>query len=394
MSEPNAKKSKTTQYLLEGTAVIVLTILVAVVGTLHFTRPPIRYTSQVDALEKTVLARVMEINKEEISVDAEGLTWAAQELNVKVLSKGEHKGETITITYNGMGPTAEVVSFKKGELAMVMISKRPDQQTFYQIADHVRLWPIALVTLIFSVMTVAIGRWQGLRALLGLLLSALLIGGFILPQILAHRDPTLVSIAGTALLLALTLYLIQGWNSTCHAALLGMMLSLVFTGALTLIWTQVARLTGFGSEETLYLQATGVSINPRGLLMAGMIIGAAGVLDDVILAQAITVFEIVELEAGSTLRSLYRRAMKIGVAHLASMVNTLALAYLSSALPLVILFYLYPEPWYLTLNRELISEEIIRTLVGMTGLLGAVPLTTFIAAWVATATKPPATPET
>ena len=75
--------------------------------------------------------------------------------------------------------------------------------------------------------------------------------------------------------------------------------------------------------------------------------------------------------------------MRIGVSHLTSMVNTLILAYASTALPLFILFYLYPEPWYLTINRELIAEEILRAMIGSIGLMLAVPLTTVIAAWIA-----------
>ena len=121
----------------------------------------------------------------------------------------------------------------------------------------------------------------------------------------------------------------------------------------------------------------------RGLLLAGMIIGAAGVLDDVVIAQSVTVFELATANTALSRHELYRRGLKIGVVHLASMVNTLILAYASAALPLIILFYLYPEPWYLTINRERIAEEIIRGLVGSIGLMMAVPLTTAIAAWVA-----------
>ncbi|MCU0521131.1 MAG: YibE/F family protein, partial [Anaerolineae bacterium] len=184
-------------------------------------------------------------------------------------------------------------------------------------------------------------------------------------------------------LLAVTLYLIQGWNVTGHTALLGMLVSLAVTGLLAVLATRVAYLTGFGSEETLFLKAVGIGVQMRGLLLAGMVLGTAGVLDDVIIAQSVTVFELSGANPSLRARALYERSMRIGVTHLASMINTLLLAYASTALPLMILFYIYPEPWYLTINRELISEEIIRALVGSTGLLLAVPLTSAIAAWVA-----------
>jgi uncharacterized membrane protein len=372
-------------YVLEGTAVLLLVALAALIVILHITRPEIPYNAQVAALESTVQARVLSVGSEESTVDENGLIMVFQELELEIVSKGEYQGQTITVSYNGMGPTLEAVRFRKGQHALVMVSKRPDGQTFFQVADHVRLGPIALIVGLFIALTLGIGRGKGVRALVGLALSALLIGGFIMPQILAHRDPTLVSLAGAALLLAATIYLIQGWNPIGHAALLGMLAALAVTGALSAGWTKLAYLTGFGSEETMFLQAVGVGIEMRGLLLAGMIIGAASVLDDVVLAQSVTVFELAAANAGLSRGELYRRSMKIGIAHLASMINTLVLAYASAALPLLLLFYLYPEPWYLTINRELIAEEIVRTLVGSVGLMLAVPLTTAIAAWAAPA---------
>jgi len=362
--------------------VLLLVALAALIVILHLTRPEIPYGAQVSSLEETVQARVLSVINEESTVDENGLIMVFQELELEIRSNGEYQGQTITVSYNGMGPTLSAARFRKGQHALVMISKRPGGQTFFQVADHVRLGPIAVIVGLFIALTLGIGRWKGLRALLGLALSALLIGGFIMPQILAHRDPTLVSLAGTAALLAVTLYLIQGWNPTGHAALLGMLAALGLTGALAVGWTKLAFLTGFGSEETMFLQAVGVGIEMRGLLLAGMVIGAASVLDDVVLAQAVTVFELATANADLSRGELYHRSMKIGVTHLASMINTLVLAYASAALPLLLLFYLYPEPWYLTINRELIAEEIVRTLVGSVGLMMAVPLTTAIAAWV------------
>ncbi len=381
MNERKQSSKRRTQYLLEGLSVLILLALVAAVGVLYFTRPPIQYSAQAASQEETVSARVLEVKEETISRDENGLVQIAQVLKVELLT-GPHEGEQVELTYNGLGPTLRDVQFQPGDRALVMVTERPNGEAFYAIADHVRLWSLGALSVIFAVVTVLVGRWQGLRALLGLLLSVLLIAGFILPQILSSRDPVLVTTVGVALLMALTLYLIQGWNAITHTSLLGLLTSLTATMLLTIIWTRVVRLTGFGSEETLYLQATGVRLNMRGLLLAGMILGAAGVLDDVILAQAVTVFEIARAAPALTRRALFGRGMKIGVAHLASMVNTLVLAYASAALPLLILFSLYPEPWYLTINRQLIAEEIVRTLVGSLGLMLAVPLTTVIAVWV------------
>ncbi|HHE73109.1 MAG TPA: YibE/F family protein [Chloroflexi bacterium] len=389
-------RSRTIGYVLEGVGVLTLAILVVATLALHLTRPPIPYAQQHTALGITVQARVEEILDEHQEVNSEGQVTVAQRMRVRILTKGPHYDEVVTVTYNGTGSVLSAVRFRPGARALIMISELPNNpqapsdsgsRTVYQVADHVRLLPLALIAASFALLTIVIGRWQGVRALIGLAFSGLLIGAFILPQILAHRDPVMVTLVGTALLLAVTLYLIQGWNPPSHAALLGMIGSLALTGLLAIVWTDLARLTGFGSEETMFLQATGVTIPMRGLLLAGMILGTAGVLDDVVLAQTITVFELANADPTQRPRVLYTRGMRVGVAHLASMINTLVLAYASTALPLLILFYLYPEPWYLTINRELIAEEILRAVVGSVGLMLAVPLTTAIAAWVACHTQ-------
>jgi uncharacterized membrane protein len=382
MNKSNKQSTRTTQYLLEGISVLILLALVAVVGVLYITRPPIQYSVQAASQGETAAARVLAINEETTSEDENGLVQIAQVLEIELLS-GKHEGERVEVTYNGLGPALRDVRFRPGDRALVMVTERPTGETYYAVADHVRLWPLIALSVAFALITVLVGRWQGVRALLGLLLSVLLVAGFILPQILSARDPLLITTVGIALLMAITLYLIQGWNAVSHTALLGLLISLAVTVLLAIVWTRVVHLTGFGSEETLYLQATGVRLDMRGLLLAGMILGAAGVLDDVILAQAVAVFEIARAAPELAQRTLFRRGMKVGVAHLASMVNTLVLAYASAALPLLILFALYPEPWYLTVNRQLIAEEIVRTLVGSLGLMLAVPLTTIIAGWVA-----------
>ncbi len=377
----NQPRSQISRYLLEGVAVLLLLGLVVAISILHATKPPARYEAQDASLEETVQAEVLAVKQESSSEDETGMTQISQLLELEILS-GEHQGEQVEVTYNGLGPELRDIRFQPGERAMVMILTQPTGESYYGIADHLRWRPLGALTVLFALVTVLIGRWQGVRAIGGLLLSILLIGVFILPQILAGREPVLITVVGMGALMAATLYLIQGWNPTTHTALLALLFSLALTALLAIFWTRSAHLTGFGSEETLYLQSTGIHLDMRGLVLAGIIIGAAGVLDDVILAQAVSVFELYKANPTFTRREIYRRGMKVGNAHLASMINTLVLAYTSSALPLLILFYLYPEPWYLTINRELIAEELVHTLVGSLGLILAVPLTTALAAWV------------
>lgn len=376
------RSAHTNQYLLEGVAILSLILLIIALGVLHVTRPPEKFASQNATQENTVQAKVLAVGDETVSEMPTGEQLYSRDIEVQILSEGPFKGQTMTLNQRRMEQTSSITP-RAGQRVLIILAQQPDGQVVPFLADRVRLTPLALLAALFVAVTLGVGRGQGLRALLGLLLSLAAIGGFILPQLLAGRAPLLVTFVGMGALMAVTLYLIQGWNIRTHTAFLALLGCLSVTALLALLWVEVSALTGFGSEETLYLQATGVTLDMRGLLLAGIVIGASGVLDDVVLAQAVSVYEIAEANPALTVREIFRRGMKIGNAHLASMVNTLVLAYASTALPLIILFALYTEPWYLTLNREFIAEEVVRTLVGSLGLLLAVPLTTAIAAWMA-----------
>lgn len=388
MSHRSFSQRRPLDFALEGIAVIVLAALAATVIGLHFTQPEIPYGRESDAFTATVRARITDVRDIQITSESSGLVIVDQTLSLRILSAGRYQGTEIVVPYHGMGSTQRIAEFTNGQQALVMISSAPDGSEYFQVADHVRLFPLAALTLTFVAVTLLVGRRQGLRALLGLVLSVVIIGGFVIPQILAQRNAVLIGLSGAGLLVAGTVYLIQGWNAIGHTALFGLLGSLGVSGLLTLLWTSATQLSGFGSEETLYLQAIGAGIQMRGLLLAGMIIGVAGVLDDVVLAQSVAVFELAAANQTMTKSDLLRSGMRVGVTHLASMVNTLVLAYTSTALPMMLLFYLFPEPWYLTINRELIAQEIVRALVGSLGLMVAVPLTTLIATGIATKAVP------
>ena len=186
-----------------------------------------------------------------------------------------------------------------------------------------------------------------------------------------------------------TLTFAHGLQPKTWAALGGTLGSLILTGVLATLFSAVAHLTGFADEATLYLLNDFPSLNAQGLLLAGIIIGTLGVLDDITIAQASAVFELHAANATLTAQSLYRRALRIGNDHIAAAVNTLILAYAGSSLPLLLLLSggHSRENWLTVINREAIATEIIRTLVGSIGLLAAVPFTTFLASRLAVRTR-------
>jgi uncharacterized membrane protein len=251
-------------------------------------------------------------------------------------------------------------------------------------ADFVRIKPLLWLFAIFTAVTLLISRWKGLRSLLSLAFSLVVITGFIIPMILAGKNPVSVSITGSVVLLAVTLYLTYGWNLKTHSAVISMVLVLLLTGILAVIFVQFTRLRGTGDESALFLlQSMNLQINLRGLLLGGMIIGALGVLDDLVTTQASAVFELHHANPAWGFRELFHSAMRIGQDHVAATVNTLVLAYAGASLPMFLLFALGRGNYGVLVNFEFVAEEIVRTLVGSLGLVAAVPLTTAIAIFFA-----------
>ena len=327
--------------------------------------------------EETVEGRVLAVLQESDD-DLNGVQQHYQKLWVIILN-GNRAGRAVNIDTAAQGFAAADAAYRVDDEVQIGHFVRPDGSDVYVITDPIRLGTLAALLVIFVVLIVVVSHWQGLRSLAGMAISLYVITQFILPMILAGHNPVFITIVGAFASLAITQYLIYGWSTKSHAAILGILISLILTGILASIFVAAARLTGFGSEEVGFLQSVGVSINPRGLLLAGILIGALGVLDDVTISQASAVWELSAANPALGIRELYRRAMNIGRDHIASTVNTLVLAYVGASLPLLLLFAIYPQPFGQLINREFVAEEIVQTLVGSLGLVAAVPITTLLA---------------
>jgi uncharacterized membrane protein len=274
-------------------------------------------------------------------------------------------------------------ALRPGEQILVTIARAPGQLPEAFFVDWVRTPPLLWLLGAFIAMSLLISGWKGLRSLAAMAISLLIIITQILPRILAGGDPILVSTTGAFTILASTLYLVYGWTLKTHAAVLGTFTALVITGLLAAYFVDLTRLTGFGSEEAMFLSQEQTTLNLRGLVLGGILIGALGVLDDLVITQASVVFELRAANPSFTLRELFRRGMRIGQDHVAATVNTLVLAYVGAGLPLLLLVTNAGENWVNFVNREFVTEEIVRTLVGSLGLMSAVPLTTGLACLVA-----------
>ncbi|MEX2290017.1 MAG: YibE/F family protein [Mycobacteriales bacterium] len=250
----------------------------------------------------------------------------------------------------------------------------------YAFADVERRRPLLLLAALFAVAVVALGRWTGLRALFGLGLSLLVLTTFVLPALLAGSNALLVALVGSAAVMFVVLYLAHGVRVQTSIAVLGTLASLLLTVVLAEVFVRASALTGLGSDETSLISATVGTVDLRGLLLAGIVIGSLGVLDDVTVTQSSAVWELHLANPAASARDLYRSGIRIGRDHIASTVNTLVLAYVGASLPLLVVYSLAGSSVQDVLTSEVVAQEVVRTLVGSIGLVAAVPLTTALAA--------------
>jgi uncharacterized membrane protein len=220
---------------------------------------------------------------------------------------------------------------------------------------------------------------RGVAALLGLAISLLILVAFIVPAIIAGKDAVLVALVGGSAIVLVALYLAHGYTPLTHVAALGAFAALALTTALSWAVVALAHFSGLASEESFYLLLI-PGFDLSGLLLAGVVLGAIGALDDVTVTQASAVWEVRQANPALGQGALFASGLRVGRDHIASTVNTLLLAYVGAAMPLIILFSLSQQPLGAIASSEVVAVEIVRTLVGSIGLVAAVPITTWLAA--------------
>ncbi|WP_445154859.1 YibE/F family protein [Arthrobacter sp. Hor0625] len=256
----------------------------------------------------------------------------------------------------------------------------------YVFVDFVRTLPIILLAVLYAVVVIAVARWRGLRALIGLLGAYAVLVSFMLPGLVEGKPPLLLALVGSTVIMIGVLYFAHGFTARTSTALLGTMFGLGITAVLAAWATDAANLAGVGSHDAATLANVSDHISISGIILCGLIISGLGVLNDVTITQSSAVWELWELAPGTSRRKLFASAMRIGRDHIASTVYTIAFAYAGAALPVLIIVMLYERPLGDALTSAELSEEVIRTLVGSVGLVLAIPVTTLIAVLVVKAT--------
>jgi len=314
------------------------------------------------------------------------------------MTEGAAAGQSITVPVPNEPATPK---FAVDDAVVLAYSgANPTEPTSYQLVDFQRGLPLTVLAVLFALAVLLLGRWQGLAAIGALILSFVVLILFVLPAILAGESPLLVAVVGAGLIMFVVLYLTHGLTARTSTAVLGTLVSLAIIGGLGAAFSAFSKLTGLDEDTANLVALLGHGIDTRGLLLAGALIGALGVLDDVTVTQTSSVWELRRANPSLSRRELYAAGLRIGRDHMSSVVNTLVMAYAGAALPLLLAFSLSGRGLFEIFTAQQVAQEIVRTLVGSIGLVAAVPVTTALAAIVAarepvpeSTVEEPATPE-
>jgi uncharacterized membrane protein len=372
---------KTFMILLRIFAVVVIAVTLIPRMVELFSQPETEETI-IGYTTDTVLAVVSAI-VEEGQITLGEVTQPYQILQVN-LTEGDHAGTLLQIDYGTRQIRTDMIPISVGDRLLVTVSSLPDGTLAAHFTDFYRSNSLLLLFGIFVLTSILVSGWKGVRSIVGIMLSLAVIILIILPGIQKGNDPLVTTIFGSFFFVSFSLYIIYGWNMKTHAAVLGSFIALVMIGLLAVFFVDYAQLTGYGDENMFYItQLTDSTLNVRSLLLAGILIGTLGVLDDLVIAQSSAVFELYRNNPKQNFKHLFKSAMNIGKDHIAATVNTLVLAYAGASLPMLLLFSFRNVDFGLATNIEFIAEEIVRTMVGSLGLFAAVPVTTALAAAIA-----------
>ena len=320
------------------------------------------------------------------TTEGQGVTCDLVEVEV---GGGPDRGETVVLEFPE-SPTTP--TFDRGDGIVLSYASEAEPGFEYQFADRQRRPVLAVLAVLFAAAVIVLGRVRGVAALAGLAAGLAVLLGFALPAIIDGRSPVAVAVVASAAVAFPALYLAHGLKPMTTVALLGTLSSLALTAALATLFVELASFSGFSSEEAVYLQAAGGSIDLRGLMLAGVVIGALGALDDMTVTQTSAIWELRSADPTMSTGRLLRAGMRIGRDHVASTTNTLFLAYAGASMPLLVLFVVSRQSLASVVNSEVVAVEVVRTLVGSIGLVASVPLTSWLAARTATAVAEPPAP--
>jgi uncharacterized membrane protein len=347
--------------------------------------PKTPYIENSDSLMIGKITEILSSEQTQYDYDGDNDGRNDQEVTTKLIAyihSGDEAKTYAPITLTQTQEEFEKNPFTPGDKIIIGKNYPPDAPSAYYIYDKYRLNSALLLGIIFLICTTLFAGYRGLSSFLGLVLTMTILFFITIPSILSGKSPLLICSISSILIATLSIIVAHGKNRRTILAVLSTSILVCLAILFSLLTVWLLRLSGLGTEEAYYLQMVpNMSIDIRGLLLGGILLGVLGVLDDITTAQAAVVEEIHRANTALNMKELYARGVSVGKEHITSLVNTLVLAYTGASFPLLLLFFVYPRPWWTVLNSDIVMEEIARTFVGSIILVLAVPITTALAAW-------------
>jgi len=349
-------------------------ILVAFLGGFFLPQSALAQTLYND-YQETLRGEVTNVlEEEEQPVPGTDATTHYQKIEARILD-GDRTGEIIVIDN-------DYLELDVGDKFYFNYLVDISGAEMYAVTNRDRRGALLSLTLIFVLAVLAFGGLQGVRSLIALALSFLAIFFILIPGLLAGWSPLVASFLVAATVLFAAIFFTHGFNRESLVAYSGTMIAVILTGLFAIFSVHLTNLSGFASDESIYLDFnTGGTLNFTALLLGAIIIGVLGVLDDIAVTQAAVVTELYQSNKNLSKKEVYRKAIRVGREHVGALVNTLVLAYTGTSLPLLLLFRLSSSNVEMLLNMELFATEIVRTIVGSIGLILTVPIVTLLAVW-------------
>jgi len=358
----------------------IITLLLIIV----FLFPTLTLANNEQKTDQMFKAEVIKIIEQRENTLPDGEIVEQQDLLLFGL-ESEYEGQEIN--FQGIDDFGIIKSnlYEIGDKVLVIASQNADGNVDFYITDYIRTNGIWWLSIFFILTIIIVGRWKGFRSLLSLVLTFFVIIKFIIPQIIAGSNPILITLIGSFAILLAIIYVTEGLNKKSHLAVTSILISLIITIVISWFFVELTKLSGLVGEDVFALINIGdATINFKGLLLAGIIIGALGVLDDVVVSQISTVEELIGANDKLTKKELFQKSYSVGISHISSMTNTLFLAYAGASLSVLIIFISGQSAfssWSQIINNEQIATEIVRALTGSIGLILSVPISTILAVW-------------
>lgn len=297
------------------------------------------------------------------------------------LLTGEYKGQQFQVTHSLTGSFGYDILVNPGDKVLVTVEDFGEGAVEVYISEYLRDTYVYWVFAIFVALLILLGGFKGVKTVVTLVLTILLILKLLLPGLLAGYNPILLTILVSFIITLVTIIVVGGANTKSYAAIIGVLGGVFVAGIIAYVIGSKVRLTGLSSQEAMMLMyiPQGVNFDFRGLLFAGIIMGALGAVMDVGMSIASSMEEIKNANPTISTKALVMSGMNVGKDVMGTMANTLILAYTGSAIPLLLLFTAYQDPLVKIINLDIIATEIVRAFTGSIGLILCIPLTAITA---------------